>query len=133
MGFAAFDAGLDQGDVIVDVDGKAMASGVLQAALKSRKPGDRLTITFKRRGGATGTATITLKEDPSLEAVTLESTGGTLTAGQKRFRESWRIQGDALTGDWRPTMSTNGIVVMVASIIRVRLPIGAGGRTRTKT
>jgi predicted metalloprotease with PDZ domain len=88
-GSPAFDAGLDQGDVIVDVDGKAMASGVLQAALKSRKPGDRLTITFKRRGGATGTATITLEEDPSLEAVTLESTGGTLTAGQKAFRESW--------------------------------------------
>ena len=88
-GSPAFDAGLDQGDVIVDVDGKAMASGVLQAALKSRKPGDRLTITFKRRGGATGTATITLEEDPSLEAVTLESTGGTLTAEQKQFRESW--------------------------------------------
>ena len=75
--------------MIVDVDGKAMASGVLQAALKSRNPGDRLTITFKRRGGATGTATITLEEDPSLEALTLESTGGTLTAEQKLFRESW--------------------------------------------
>ena len=56
-----FDAGLDQGDVIVDVDGKAMAAGVLQAALKARKPGDRLHVTFKRRGGATGTATITLE------------------------------------------------------------------------
>ncbi len=50
----AFDAGLDQGDVIVDVDGKAMAAGVLQAAVKARKPGDRLTVTYKRRGGATG-------------------------------------------------------------------------------
>jgi predicted metalloprotease with PDZ domain len=88
-GSPAFDAGLDQGDVIVDVDGKAMASGVLQAAIKSRKPGDRLTVTYKRRGGATGTATITLKEDPSLEAVTVESAGGTLTPAQNAFREAW--------------------------------------------
>ncbi len=88
-GSPAFEAGLDQGDVIVDVEGKAMASGVLQAAIKSRKPGDRLTVTYKRRGGATGTTTITLKEDPSLEAVTLESTGATLTPDQKAFRESW--------------------------------------------
>ena len=79
--------GLDQGDVIVDVDGKAMAAGVLQAAVKARKPGDRLTVTFKRRGGATGTATIALKEDPALEAVTVESTGGTLTPDQKAFRD----------------------------------------------
>jgi predicted metalloprotease with PDZ domain len=88
-GSPAFDAGLDQGDVIVDVDGKAMAAGVLQAAVKARKPGDRLQITLKHRGGATGTATITLKEDPSLEAVTVESIGGTLTAEQKAFRDAW--------------------------------------------
>jgi predicted metalloprotease with PDZ domain len=88
-GSPAFDAGLDQGDVIVDVEGKAMAAGVLQAALKTRKPGDRLTIAFKRRGGATGTATITLKEDPALEVVTVESTGGTLTPDQKAFRDAW--------------------------------------------
>ncbi len=88
-GSPAFDAGLDQGDVIVDVEGKAMAAGVLQAALKTRKPGDRLTITYKRRGGATGTTTITLKEDPGLEVVTVESTGGTLTPDQKTFRDAW--------------------------------------------
>ena len=88
-GSPAFEAGLDQGDVIIDVEGKPMAAGVLQAALKSRKPGDRLAITYKRRGGATGTATITLKEDPALEVVTVEATGGTLTAAQKSFRDSW--------------------------------------------
>ncbi len=88
-GSPAFDAGLDQGDIIVDVDGKTMGAGVLQAALKARKPGDQLTITYKRRGGATGKATITLKEDPALEAVTVESTGTALTAEQKAFREAW--------------------------------------------
>ena len=75
--------------MIVDVDGKAMAGGVLQAAVKARKPGDRLTVTYKRRGGASGTATILLKEDPSLDAVTVESTGAALTPDQKAFRDAW--------------------------------------------
>jgi predicted metalloprotease with PDZ domain len=73
-GSPAFEAGLDQGDVLIDVDGK---------------PGDRLTVTYKRRGGATGRATIVLKEDPTLEAVTVESTGVALTADQKAFRDGW--------------------------------------------
>jgi predicted metalloprotease with PDZ domain len=88
-GTPAFDAGLDQGDVILDVEGKAMAPGVLQAALKARKPGDRVTLSFKRRGGATGTATITTKEDPAVETVSLESTGATLSADQRAFRNAW--------------------------------------------
>lgn len=88
-GTPAFDAGLDQGDVIIEVDGKAMGAGVLPAAVKARKPGDRLTVTYKRRGGATGTATIVLKQDPALEAVAVEATGGTLTPDQKAFRDAW--------------------------------------------
>ena len=88
-GSPAFEAGLDQGDVIVDVDGKSMAPKVLQAALKSKKPGDTLAITYTRRGGTTGTASIVLKEDPSMETVPVESAGGTLTPEQKAFREAW--------------------------------------------
>jgi len=88
-GSPAFEAGLDQGDVIVEVDGKSMAAGVLESALETHKPGERMTMTFKRRGGATGTAAIAVKEDPAYEAVSVESTGGTLTPEQKAFREGW--------------------------------------------
>jgi predicted metalloprotease with PDZ domain len=88
-GSPAFDAGLDQGDVIIDVGGKPMATGVLANALKTRKPGDRLTITLKRRGGATATATLIVREDPSLEVVPVEKAGEVLTADQKAFRDEW--------------------------------------------
>jgi len=84
-----FAAGLDQGDVIVDVDGKSIAGGVLQAALKERKPGDRLPITFKRRDGRTGKTTIVLAEDPAMAVAPIESTGVALSAEQKAFRDAW--------------------------------------------
>jgi predicted metalloprotease with PDZ domain len=88
-GTPLYDAGLDQGDVIVDVDGTSMAAGVLQSALKTRKPGDSLPVTYKRRNGVTGQATIVLKEDPSIEIVPIESTGAALTPEQKSFRTAW--------------------------------------------
>jgi predicted metalloprotease with PDZ domain len=88
-GSPIFDAGLDQGDVILDIAGKAATGGGLASVLKATKPGEHITVSFKRRNGATGTATITAKEDPSLEAVTIESTGGTLTSDQKAFRDAW--------------------------------------------
>jgi predicted metalloprotease with PDZ domain len=88
-GSPIFAAGLDQGDVIIDVEGKAIAAGVLQAAVKARKPGGRLTVTVKRRGGATARASITLAEDPALEVVPVESTGRSLTPDQRAFREAW--------------------------------------------
>jgi predicted metalloprotease with PDZ domain len=88
-GTPLFEAGLDQGDVILDVDGKPVAGGALQSALKARKPGDSLAVTYKRRNGATGKTTIVLKEDPAMEVVPVESTGTVLTAEQKAFRDAW--------------------------------------------
>ena len=88
-GSPAFEAGLDQGDVIVDVDGKSLSAGALQSTLKAKKPGDRLVVTFKRRDGATGKAAIAVKEDPALELVPVEASGGTLTPAQQAFREAW--------------------------------------------
>jgi predicted metalloprotease with PDZ domain len=75
--------------VIVDVDGKPMAAGVLESALKRKKAGDRLIVTYKRRGGSTGTASIEVKDDPTLELVPIETIGGTLSPDQKAFRDAW--------------------------------------------
>jgi predicted metalloprotease with PDZ domain len=88
-GTPLFEAGLDQGDVMVDVNGQPIAAGGLQAVLRAHKPGDSLAVTYKRRNGATGKTTIVLKEDPAMEVVPAESAGPALTAEQKAFRDAW--------------------------------------------
>jgi predicted metalloprotease with PDZ domain len=87
FGTPAFAAGLEEGDVIVSIDGVAFTA--LAAALKDRKPGDNLAIEFRRPSGVVVKSTLTLGEDPALQAATIESTGGTLTPEMKVFRESW--------------------------------------------
>ena len=51
-GSPLFEAGLDQGDIVLGVDGKAIAGGVLQAALKARKPGDQLQLDVSNAAAA---------------------------------------------------------------------------------
>ncbi len=89
IGSAAYHAGIDVDDVI-----KAVATHnvgtveQLDAALRKFKPGDRVTVTFLRRGQPVK-STVTLDEDPRIDIVTAESTGATLTAAQQAFRASW--------------------------------------------
>lgn len=88
-GMPAYAAGLEQDDVIRSLDGDAVSSpGRLQEILKRHKPGDEIKVEFVRRSGPV-TATIALVEDPSIEIVTLESTGATPTDAQKAFRTAW--------------------------------------------
>ena len=86
----AIEAGFDQDDVINSVDGKPLGAGVtIQSIISAHKPGDRVTIGFTHPDGKTGTGTVTLGEDPEMVAVTIESTGGTVSADQKAFRAAW--------------------------------------------
>jgi predicted metalloprotease with PDZ domain len=94
-GSPAFAAGLDQGDVILEVNGQALAGPVtLGSVLKTCKPGDKLAVGFRRRGGATGATVITVAEDPALEAVPVEAAGGPLTPEQRTFRAAWLAAAD---------------------------------------
>jgi putative serine protease PepD len=62
-GGAADKAGLQAGDVVTAVDGKAIASGdALVAAVRSHRPGDEVKITLTRNG-ASQTVTATLGSD----------------------------------------------------------------------
>ena len=89
-GSPAFDAGLDQGDVIIDVDGKAMArwraAGGGQGAQARRSPHGRPTNVAAARRARRRSCSRKIR---SLEVVTVEATGGTLTPEQKAFREAW--------------------------------------------
>ena len=82
-GTPAFDAGLEQGDVIVSVDNAPFDT------LKSRKPGDKVVLEVRRPTGKTATLTLSVGEDPAMEAVAVETTGRTLTPAEKTFRDSW--------------------------------------------
>ena len=84
FGTPAFEAGLEEGDVITSIDGVAFTA--LAAALKDRKPGDKLAIEFRRPSGVVVKSTLTLGEDPALQAATIESTGGTLTPEHEGFQ-----------------------------------------------
>ncbi|HEX6464107.1 MAG TPA: PDZ domain-containing protein [Vicinamibacterales bacterium] len=89
-GSPAYEAGLDEDDQITAIDGKPVATwSQVQDAIASHKPGDRIRVDYTRRTGAAARAAMTLKQDPSLEAVLVEDIGGTLTAAQKSFRDAW--------------------------------------------
>ena len=95
----AIEAGFDQDDVIISVDGKPLAAGVTfaehrQRAQARRSGGDRLHASgrhdrHRRRSP--------LAEDPAMEAVPIEATGGTpIARNSRRFAPpgSGRSAGD---------------------------------------
>jgi putative serine protease PepD len=58
-------AGLKAGDVVVEVDGETISSGDdLTRAIDSHKPGDKISVTYKR-GGSEHTVELTLATRPS--------------------------------------------------------------------
>jgi predicted metalloprotease with PDZ domain len=86
----AYAAGIDEGDAITQVAGERTGSAEdVNNAISRRRPGDRISITYVDRAGATRTANVTLAENPHLEIVAAEATGGSLTAAQRSFRERW--------------------------------------------
>ena len=64
-GTPAADAGLQSGDRIVSVDGKAISSGDgLTSAISAKKPGDTVSVTYSR-GGQSHTVKIELASRPT--------------------------------------------------------------------
>ena len=89
IGSPFYQAGVDQGDAIVTINGKPVpGAAYLQAIEDFVEPGTTIEIELERHG-ETRTATLILSEDPALEVVTFESAGLPLSDEQKEFRESW--------------------------------------------
>jgi predicted metalloprotease with PDZ domain len=85
-----YKAGVAQDDQLVSLGGTPLTSTAnFDEALARHKAGDSVPLRFVRRSGETVNATLVFDEDPRVEVVPVEQTGGTLTGDQKTFRESW--------------------------------------------
>jgi predicted metalloprotease with PDZ domain len=85
-----YKAGVAQDDQLLALDGSALTSmAIYEQALARQQPGESVPLRFVRRSGETVNATLAVIEDPRVEVVPVESAGGTLSAEQKRFRDSW--------------------------------------------
>jgi predicted metalloprotease with PDZ domain len=89
IGTPLYDAGLEHGDRITALDGKALASDAdFRAAIAARKPGDKVTIGYEGRAGHRD-ATMTIAENPAVQVVTFEDAGMSPTDQQLAFRAKW--------------------------------------------
>jgi predicted metalloprotease with PDZ domain len=83
-------AGVAQDDQLINLGGVDLTStAAWEDALGRHQPGARVPLRFVRRSGETVNAMIELIEDPRMEVVLLEKTGGTLSDDQQRFRNTW--------------------------------------------
>lgn len=89
IGTAAYQAGLDVGDILLTIDGISVKNGPDAVKITSdHKPGDSVAITYLHRGEEK-TTRLTFTENPILEIIPIEKTGGTLTPAMQSFREKW--------------------------------------------
>ena len=83
-----YEAGIDEGDVIVSIDGRPTTPAEW-SAISRRKPGETVTMVIRRRDGKTLSVPVTVKPDPALQVIPIERTGAALTAAQTAFRQAW--------------------------------------------
>ncbi|MDP1570095.1 MAG: hypothetical protein Q8L86_08835 [Vicinamibacterales bacterium] len=85
-----YQAGVAFEDRLLAIDGIEVASqAALDEALGRLAPGRAVPLRFVRRGGEIVAGTLVPIEDPRIEIVTLESTGGAPSPAQQRFRGEW--------------------------------------------
>ena len=83
------EAGVERDDVVRMLDQRRVASRAdVDRIVRARRPGDTIAVGFQRRGRPIA-STVTLAANPTLELVTVESTGGRLSAEQRAFRDAW--------------------------------------------
>ena len=89
IGSPLYEADLDAGAILVEVDGNSIPSAAsFENLIESRQPGDRLRVVYEFRGEQ-GETTLTLTENPTLEVVTYEDADLPLTDAIRVFREDW--------------------------------------------
>ena len=84
-----FNAGINNGDIIVAIDGEPVRSAEsLNALVAGRRVGDIVQLEVIQRTGR-NTVAVPLLGRASLRLVTFESAGRELTQEQRAFREAW--------------------------------------------
>ena len=100
-GTAAWDAGLELGDRILGVEGRAIRTPAdLDRLLEQRSPGEEITVRYHQRGRDVESR-VALREDPSLEVVTFENVDRPVSQAVREFRRDWlgSHAGDAPAAD----------------------------------
>lgn len=88
-GTPAYDAGLDFGALLLTIDGiEIKDQSALTKVTDAHKPGDVVDVTYNYHGTAKSTK-LTFTENPILEIVSIEKTGGSLTKEMQNFRDNW--------------------------------------------
>jgi predicted metalloprotease with PDZ domain len=92
----AYRAGLDAGDDLREIDGRRVTSAEeVQVVLSRKRPGDTVSVTFVNRTGVPQIRSVTLAENPDLELLPIEASGGTVTKAHVAFRQNWLGQSKA--------------------------------------
>ena len=88
VGTPLYEAGLDRGDVLLELNGRAVTSrDDLNRSLASRAPGESVSVRFASRGD-TLEADVVLAASDALSAAT--DTGRSYTEAERAFRARWR-------------------------------------------
>ena len=88
-GSPLYNAGLDIGDIIISIDGKAMDSKqILSQLIGSYKVGNKVKIEYLHHSKPQK-AIAELVENPQLKVVTYEQAGKSVNKVIKRFRQKW--------------------------------------------
>jgi predicted metalloprotease with PDZ domain len=89
IGTPAYDAGLDFDNVLLTIDGvEVKDQAAITKVTDAHQPGDQVSVTYTYHG-VEKTTKLTLTENPALEIVSIEKTGGSLTPAMQSFRDSW--------------------------------------------
>lgn len=88
-GSAAYEAGLDVNDEIVQLDQTLIKSVAdINNYVQQKKPGDVISVTYKHRGKEKQTK-LTLKESNTVSLSDIENNGQVITPEMKKIRNSW--------------------------------------------
>jgi predicted metalloprotease with PDZ domain len=88
FGTPLYDADVDFGDVIREIDGRP-ATVAAWNAISQRAPGDVVRLTVLRRDGRVVSTDVRVAADPRIIVVPIEATGRSPSAAQRAFRAAW--------------------------------------------